>query len=68
MKTLTMKLTYRGQDEKLPSAAFTGDACIKAPDKVYTGTAMKGVAVMHKSNAVPVFSQEEAIDIARMRR
>lgn len=39
-----------------------------AQPKVYTGTKVKGIATMHKSNAVPVFSDEEAIDISRMRR
>jgi hypothetical protein len=34
----------------------------------YTGTKIKGIGTMHKSNAVPVFSDEEAQDIARMRR
>lgn len=42
--------------------------CVKAPDKVYTGTAIKGIGTMHKSNAVPVFSDEQAQDIAKMRR
>lgn len=39
-----------------------------AQPKVYTGTKVKGIATMHKSNAVPVFSDEEAVDISRMRR
>ena len=39
-----------------------------APAKIYTGTMVKGIATMHKSNAVPVFSNEEAVDISRMRR
>ena len=39
-----------------------------APAKVYTGTKVMGIATMHKSNAVPVFSDEEAVDIAKMRR
>jgi hypothetical protein len=39
-----------------------------APAKVYTGTKVKGIATMHKSNAVPVFSNEEAQDISKMRR
>jgi hypothetical protein len=34
----------------------------------YTGTKIKGIGTMHKSNAVPVFSDEEAIAIATMRR
>ena len=39
-----------------------------APPKVYTGTKVKGIATMHKSNAVPVFSDEEAVEISKMRR
>jgi hypothetical protein len=46
---------------------YTGNATL-APAKVYTGTKVKGIATMHKSNAVPVFSDEEAIDISKMRR
>ena len=46
----------------------TGGNATLAPDKVYTGTKVKGIATMHKSNAVPIFSDEEAVDIARMRR
>ena len=34
----------------------------------YTGTKIKGIGTMRKSNAVPVFSDEEAIAIATMRR
>jgi hypothetical protein len=36
--------------------------------KVYTGDKMLGIGTLHKSNAVPVFSQEEALDMAKMRR
>lgn len=34
----------------------------------YTGTKIKGIGTMHKSNAVPIFSDDEAKDIASMRR
>lgn len=34
----------------------------------YTGTKVKGIGTMHKSNAVPIFSDEEAVAIATMRR
>ncbi len=34
----------------------------------YTGTKIKGIGTMHKSNAVPIFSDEEAVAIASMRR
>jgi hypothetical protein len=46
----------------------TGGNATLAPPKVYTGTKVKGIATMHKSNAVPVFSDEEAVEISRMRR
>lgn len=39
-----------------------------APAKVYTGTKIKGIGTMHKSNAVPIFSDQEAIEISQMRR
>ena len=42
--------------------------CVKVKDNTYTGTKVKGVGTMHKSNAVPIFSDEEAIDISTMRR
>ena len=45
----------------------SGSAAL-APAKVYTGTKVKGIATMHKSNAVPVFTDEEAIEISQMRR
>jgi hypothetical protein len=42
--------------------------CVKVKDNQYTGTKIKGIGTMHKSNAVPVFSDEEARDISKMRR
>jgi hypothetical protein len=67
---LTYKLTTpvgRTNTHHIPSVDTGGNA-IKAPAKVYTGTKVRGIATMHKSNAVPVFSDQEAMDIARMRR
>lgn len=60
---------YRGADQpRIPSLPFTAGVCTKPASKVYTGTAMKGIGTMHKSNAVPIFSEQEALDIAKMRR
>lgn len=53
---------------KIASLPFTGGPCVKAPDKVYTGDKIKGIGTMHKSNAVPIFSDEQAVDISKMRR
>lgn len=39
------------------------------PDpKVYTGTLIKGIATMHKSNAVPIIDKKQAEEISNMRR
>ena len=57
----------RTNTHHIPSLNTGGNASLAAP-KVYTGTKVKGIATMHKSNAVPVFSDEEAIEISRMRR
>lgn len=46
---------------------IAGD-CTKKETMKYTGTLVKGIATMHKSNAVPVISQQEAEDISKMRR
>jgi hypothetical protein len=53
-----------------PSLMTNGpDTCTKPIEgKRYTGTAMLGIGTLHKSNAVPIFSDEEAKDQATMRR
>ena len=57
----------RNTTSHLKSVDTGGNALLK-PSPVYTGTKVKGIATMHKSNAVPVFSDEEAQDISKMRR
>lgn len=42
--------------------------CVKGRDNMYTGSAVVGIAVQHKSCLQPVFSQEAAIESAKMRR
>ena len=42
--------------------------CSSKPSPVYTGTKVKGIGTMHKSNAVPIFSDDEAKEISSMRR
>lgn len=34
----------------------------------YTGTKIVGISTLHKSISTPVFSKEDAVDIAKMRR
>ena len=57
----------RNTTAHIKSVDTGGNATLK-PVKQYTGTKIVGIATMHKSNAVPVFSNEEAQDIAKMRR
>ncbi len=59
---------FRRETPYIASLPFTAGPCTKAPDKVYTGDKIKGIGTMHKSNAVPIFSDEEAVEISKMRR
>jgi hypothetical protein len=68
MNPVVNKPFVRDTGPRINSLPFTGGPCLKTPDKVYTGTMIKGIGTMHKSNAVPVFSDEQAQDIAKMRR
>jgi hypothetical protein len=68
---LTYKLSApvgRSTSTHIPSLSTGNQGGTLAAPKVYTGTKVKGIATMHKSNAVPVFSDEEAVEISRMRR
>jgi hypothetical protein len=56
------------QTEQIDSLVTTWTPCLKTEDKRYTGSKIKGIGTMHKSNAVPVFSDEEAVEISKMRR
>jgi len=56
----------RESDIRYPSRDDTiGSTARKEPQR-YTGTLIRGIATMHKSNAVPVTSDQQAIDISRM--
>lgn len=57
----------RGEDQRHSVSTGEAPAPAAAP-KAYTGSAVLGVAPMHKSNLVPVFSPDEAVELARMRR
>ena len=67
-KLPTEQKPYRRETPKISSLPFTAGACTKTEPQKYTGTLIKGIATMHKSNAVPVLNQQDAEDIAKMRR
>ncbi len=58
----------RETTQHLPSVDTGGPHITGRAAKVYTGTKVLGIATMHKSNAVPVFAEEQAVEISRMRR
>ena len=67
---LDYKLTTpvgRTNTHHIPSRDTGGNAAL-APAKVYTGDKVLGVTVLHKSCLQPVFSKQDAIDAAKMRR
>jgi len=68
LSSYSLGKSARGDTPKIPSLPFTGGVCALKPNPVYTGSSIKGIGTMHKSNAVPIFSDQEAIDIATMRR
>ena len=67
--TLDYKLEIpQGRSTKHIPSRVTAGGSTSSVHKVYTGTKILGIGTMHKSNAVPIFSDEQAIEIATMRR
>lgn len=62
--------SYIRETRHYPSLPMSGPmACTKPLEEVrYTGDKMLGIGTLHKSNAVPIFTEEEAKDQATMRR
>ena len=54
--------------DHIPSVDTGCGVAAKPADKVYTGDAMIGIGQLHKSNGIPVFRQEDAVDVSKMRR
>ena len=61
---------YRSSGNSIPTSdVIPGGSTGPKERLVYSGERrLLGVATMHKSNMVPVFSQEDAAEISKMRR
>jgi hypothetical protein len=59
---------YRRETPYYPSLNSNEYNTFKKNVQHYTGDNMKGIGTLHKSNAVPIFTEEEARDQASMRR
>lgn len=67
--TYSLKVPIGRETEKIPSVdTWTTGALPSSKNQQYTGTNMIGIGTLHKSNAVPIFSEQEAKDISTMRR
>jgi len=66
--TVTLKVPAGRETIRVASQDTGWVPCTTAGNQEYTGTKVKGIGTMHKSNAVPIFSDEEAVDISKMRR
>lgn len=66
--TATMRVPPGRETPHIESRDTGWVPCVKHRDQAYTGTKVKGIGTMHKSNAVPIFSDDEAKDISKMRR
>lgn len=62
--------TYRGANDPKPKSlnTWTTGAVSSKPSPQYTGDQVIGVTVLHKSCLQPVFSKQDAVDAAKMRR
>ena len=56
------------QTPRPPSLDTDNGVAVKKDTMYYTGNNVKGIGTLHKSNAVPVFTDDEAKDQATMRR
>jgi hypothetical protein len=68
VKIPTLKVPPGRETPNYPSLNTNVYNCAKKEALYYTGDKMKGIGTLHKSNAVPIFTDEEAKDQANMRR
>ena len=59
---------HRQNAVKYPSKPMGDGVATKKEAPKYTGTLIKGIATMHKSNAIPILDEKQAREVSRMRR
>ena len=68
MQKLEQPKPFRRETPHYPSLNSNEYNVYRKDTMQYTGDKMKGIGTLHKSNAVPIFTDEEAKDQANMRR
>ena len=59
---------HRQTTKHIPSLNTGVGVATKKETQKYTGENLLGIGQLHKSNAIPVFKQSDAEDLAKMRR
>ena len=59
---------HRQNAVKYPSKPMGDGVATKKETTQYTGTLIKGIATMHKSNAIPIIDEKQAREVSKMRR
>jgi len=59
---------YRRETPNYPSCTSTAGVAARVESPRYTGTLVKGIGTMHKSNAVPIIDEQQMKELASMRR
>ncbi len=69
-KDLCFRMPAAYRPNTIPSLSLQVDGIVNTPSekKQYTGDKLLGIGILHKSCLQPIFSEEQAIEIATMRR
>jgi len=62
------KIPLNRDTRHIPSRDSGSGVGARKDSPVYTGGNIIGIGTLHKSNAIPIFSEQEAKDISAMRR
>lgn len=67
-KHYSLSNNRNSDNSKIKSLGQDNGVAVLKPTKMYTGTECIGVSVIHKSCLQPIFSRQDAVDVAKMRR
>jgi len=62
------KIPVNRDTKHIPSRDSGSGIGARKNTPIYTGGNIIGIGTLHKSNAIPIFSEQEAKDISAMRR
>lgn len=63
-----ISVSYRRDTPDYRSAPDTVGAAPRVEPSRYTGSLVKGIGTMHKSNAIPIIDEQHMKDLSNMRR